>query len=672
MKSYNNQVLSDATGLSVVGAKITVYQAGTKLLATIFVANDPDGDTLSNPFKTGDEGLFQFFAVDGRYDIGVSYGARAGRTLFDVELVDVLGYAQRLEAVENGEPGAMGSLRSDLAQPNGASRVTYRQSVAADDVTTEKVLGELGRTPVNFSIVADGVTDQTAALQRMITAGDCTITKRDLPYPVSSTILIPAGRTVRIEPGTRFLWTPASSGAARPWKSLFRPTGNNVSILINGAGRWYVEAAKGEDQFLSIMSIYGPILNTTLTGGCGVNCTLLDTDTSAGSLLWGDVVTQDMVLAGDARPANTPQGITVRGGGAIFPAHTIGNNGLERAGVLLFYAQDVLVEDAEFRGCYAGVQAWGGDSGFTSFAQGLDPDAVRKCKRITVRRCSMTIGNAGFFASMVQDWVVEDCKSVTVRDVGFDPEGCWNPRVSRCTSIDAYNGGFTTFAYSRNALFEDCVGISMSANYPLARIYNASLSAAGNRGVTFRGGSYRCNDLTVPGTFDTGSGPVRALVVDGVSFENVKVLSSGGSQPQVKNCDFRFTRTMAASFRVLTMSTVNGTGVTDQPVGIIDGNRIYSEVAQPAGTVGIYSSNGDFNSTPVMIIERNRIHVPLTGGGFAGIDCVGVNAGNGLAPVYQLLRNITAGQIRKSAYGTYVEDGNRNLSGGANPLVLIP
>lgn len=566
----------------------------------------------------------------------------------------------------NGTPLTAGAL---VRQSSGG--ITYQQSGAADVIPASSAIGELGRTPASFGMVADA-TDTTAALQRMITAGDCTITKRDLPYPVSSTILIPAGRTVRIEPGARFLWTPASSGAARPWKSLFRPTGNNVSILINGAGRWYVEAAKGEDQFLSVLSIYGAILNTTMTGGCGINCTLIDTDAVNTGATYANVITQDMVAAGNAGPANAPQFVTIRGGGAIFPTHLITATTLERAGALLFYAQDVLIEDCEFQGCYAGVQAWGGDSGFSTGSPGLDPNAIRKSNRITVRRCSMKIGNAGFFASMVQDLVVEDSKSMFVRDVGFDPEGCWNPRISRCTSIDAYKGGFTTFAYNRNALFEDCHGVVSNFNYPLARIYNASLSAAGNRGVTFTGGSFVCNDPASPGTFDTGFGPVRALTVDGVKFENVVLSSNGGSQPQIKNCDLRFTRAMTGAFTAISLNAVNGTGVTDQPLALLENNRIFSEVAQPVGTKAIYASSGDFNSTPVTIIERNRAHIPLTSGGFAGIDCVGVDAGNGLAPIFQVLRNITSGPVRKAAYGTYVEDGNRNLSGGANALVVIP
>jgi hypothetical protein len=169
MKSYNNQVLSDTTGLSVVGAKITVYQAGTKLLATLFAANDPDGEALTNPFKTGDKGLFQFFAVDGKYDINVSYGARAGQTLFDVELVDILGYAQRLEAVENGEPGAMGSLRADLLAPEGAKAVRGRRSAPnAVALPVADILNSYEVTPEQFGAVGGGLVDDAPAIQRAL------------------------------------------------------------------------------------------------------------------------------------------------------------------------------------------------------------------------------------------------------------------------------------------------------------------------------------------------------------------------------------------------------------------------------------------------------------------------------------------------------------------------
>jgi hypothetical protein len=551
-----------------------------------------------------------------------------------------------------------------------AAGIAYRQSTDADTIDTARALKDLGRTPASFGMIADGVTDATAALQRMVNAGDCYVAKQDVPYRVSDTIMIPAGRTIQIEPGTRFVWTAPLPTQTGPWKSLFRPTGDGVSILSTGQGNWYLESQQGEAQFLAILSIYGPIKGTTMTGGMGANCTLLDTNTSLVGLPYSDVVTQDMAAGGDPRPANTPTHITIRGGGAVFPTHTIDSAIIERAGCLLYYAQDVLIEDATFQGVYCAMQGWGGDSGFAPGSQGIDPDAIRKSNRLTVRRCSMTIGNAGFFSSMVRDWVVEDCKSSFVRDVGFDPEGCWDVVIERCKSVDAYAGGFTTFALNRNIRFVNCEGISSNYTYPLARIYNASLDAAPNRSISFEGGSFRCTDPFTPGTFDTGFGPCRALSIEGAEFENVVVNSLGGSQPEILDNRFRFTRQMANTFTVITMAGVDGTGTLDIPLGTIARNRIYSEVAQPNGTRAIYAASGNFNTLPTTIIRDNEVNVP-TVSGYAPIDCVGNDGGNGLVPNFQLLGNTTTGAIRKGPYGNYVEAGNRNFAGAAVPVTAI-
>lgn len=65
---YSN-VAQDQNGRAVSGATITVYQAGTTLLATLYADN---GTTLkANPFTTAIDGMYDFYAADGRYDITI-------------------------------------------------------------------------------------------------------------------------------------------------------------------------------------------------------------------------------------------------------------------------------------------------------------------------------------------------------------------------------------------------------------------------------------------------------------------------------------------------------------------------------------------------------------------------------------------------------------------------
>jgi len=58
-----------ANGSPVGGATITVYNAGTLTLATIFDDNNPVPTPKSNPFLADTNGFFFFYAAPGRYDI---------------------------------------------------------------------------------------------------------------------------------------------------------------------------------------------------------------------------------------------------------------------------------------------------------------------------------------------------------------------------------------------------------------------------------------------------------------------------------------------------------------------------------------------------------------------------------------------------------------------------
>lgn len=71
---YSN-VAQDQNGRAIVGASITVYQAGTTTTATIYADNGVT--TKANPFTTGIDGIYDFYAADGLYDIKIT---KAGYT----------------------------------------------------------------------------------------------------------------------------------------------------------------------------------------------------------------------------------------------------------------------------------------------------------------------------------------------------------------------------------------------------------------------------------------------------------------------------------------------------------------------------------------------------------------------------------------------------------------
>jgi len=62
-----------STGARVASATITVYQAGTLTLASIF--SDNLATPQSNPFTSDANGLWLFYAANGRYDVQMSGGS---------------------------------------------------------------------------------------------------------------------------------------------------------------------------------------------------------------------------------------------------------------------------------------------------------------------------------------------------------------------------------------------------------------------------------------------------------------------------------------------------------------------------------------------------------------------------------------------------------------------
>jgi hypothetical protein len=77
------------SGLTAPGATITVYDAGTVDVSSIYNTNST-GDAKSNPFTADNTtALYHFYAADGRYDIRISgAGITVPYTLSDVRLLD--------------------------------------------------------------------------------------------------------------------------------------------------------------------------------------------------------------------------------------------------------------------------------------------------------------------------------------------------------------------------------------------------------------------------------------------------------------------------------------------------------------------------------------------------------------------------------------------------------
>lgn len=85
MQKYFDSIQTKS-GNAVFGASVTVYDAGTTNLATIY--SDEGVTAATNPLTTSSLGYFEFYAANGKYDIKITGTNITTQTITDVELLD--------------------------------------------------------------------------------------------------------------------------------------------------------------------------------------------------------------------------------------------------------------------------------------------------------------------------------------------------------------------------------------------------------------------------------------------------------------------------------------------------------------------------------------------------------------------------------------------------------
>lgn len=113
MERFHGWSRKNNSSVPVAHATVHVFEVGTPTLANIY-ASDDLGDPLDNPFTTGLDGLAEFYAVNGRYDVRFSGGDLPDSIVTPWAYGDWL-----LFDVADGEPGPVGPTG-----PTGATGAT--------------------------------------------------------------------------------------------------------------------------------------------------------------------------------------------------------------------------------------------------------------------------------------------------------------------------------------------------------------------------------------------------------------------------------------------------------------------------------------------------------------------------------------------------------------------
>ena len=436
------------------------------------------------------------------------------------------------------------------------------------------------------------------ALQRAIDSGDCTIARRDTPYLLDGPLFVPGGRTVLIEPLTRFVFT----GAPAPGKKVgvFTVKGDRVRIAVVGTGEAVVESMARSTLVYAVLA--SGIDGLEVADVRAINCQHVCLTTAAAS--YGEIST---------RPGSRDvcRHVTILRGGARYDTMPGDGDGA----CYLGYTLDCTVTGSTYENVCHGVQWWGGNAN-----PGVDggPGNELKCANFTITDVTVRhASQAGIWGSMGRNGRIVRCRTEWCGDLGFDAEGCDTVVFSDCHAQDATNGCYSTFFFSRNITFSNCTGLSTSHLRPLFRTYNVTQDATHTGLVTVSGGRFECRDATGVGSMDTHSGPVRELVIEGAELINVRIetLFNNMHVARVRNNRLRFPHALTgfAAIRVGGSRTLAKNGRPEIGSAVVEGNSIIFAAAQPtppagsSGRVAIEVIEDDYNATANDVVRNNTI-----------------------------------------------------------------
>lgn len=124
MQKYTNTVLSTISGLPVANATVSVTSATTGLPATLY--SDNGTTTVGNSVTTDANGMFSFYAADGRYNLLIT-----GRGIAAIPINDVLLEDPATPLAQDLVWGSQGyKVKADFSDADLTKRITFQTTVA--------------------------------------------------------------------------------------------------------------------------------------------------------------------------------------------------------------------------------------------------------------------------------------------------------------------------------------------------------------------------------------------------------------------------------------------------------------------------------------------------------------------------------------------------------------
>jgi polygalacturonase len=484
----------------------------------------------------------------------------------------------------------------------------------------------------DYGAVGDGVTDDTAAIQAAVTAASA----------VAGVVIIPLGEFL-IAPDTITLSSPVTVEGAPGSELTLATAGTAFSIASDDVTLKGLTLTTASDA--SVLAVADAQDRTTITG-CNLNeARLIKLNASQ---TWGPASatgdSKDITLTGNTMRCTTS---TAPSESAMDLRFVFGGN----------------ISGNRIDGYPVGITWWGGGADPIS---GPWPDGAianaRKCGSLTISDNHVTnIGGPGIWGSMGRDITITGNIVKTCGDVCIDVEGGLDVTVTGNTARDGVNGAITTFFLNRGVTISGNTCSTSIANGRVIWAYLAN-NQEDNRDIVVSG-----NTISAYGTIGVCGGDAAAsIVVSGNTCRNVKLSYAGNYFKTVTVADNML------SFDVVAGAAFSAIEASHNFVNArvrISGNNIRSTAVQPAGSIGIYSLQDDFNSNPTTVIESNMISdFPVD------IKVEADSAHSGRVPVFLVRNNVVAsstitrteGTASASESVTFLE-GNRDLAGAHVP-----
>jgi hypothetical protein len=466
-------------------------------------------------------------------------------------------------------------------------------------------------------------------LSRILASPEPHIPRRQSPYRVTRTLIIPAGKTVTIEPETRIIWINSRMSrdmqARGSLTGVFEAGGNHSGIEVTGGGKAFVECETPNPMLYAAM----------MRGKRGFSVIGVQARECQHVYIDAAVTGYDKIRV-SGRNSNIARDVRISGGGARYTKLPTTGQGA----CLLAYVANCHISHVHYENVPHGIQWWGGDSGLEPWQNGARNNE-RKCEDLIIESASVNHAlGGGIWGSMGRRIVVRDCSVEACEDVGFDAEGCVDTTFERCTSRNSHNGCFATFFLCDNIRFINCRGYVDNKSRPLFRVYNVTQSNSDNRNVQVLGGNFSCSDPSGPSTMDCAMGPVQDLTISGATLENVRIdtvfLNMHRTRILENTLSFPYPLPSVPAIRAGASQGIMKNGKVIPGGAFVENNRIHYTAPTSLGApIAIEIYEGDFNLSAASEVIGNTINGPFA----VGVSVINATGNAGVIPSFDIRGN---------------------------------